>query len=85
MWLSELGTQLVSMRTRVRSLASLSGLRIWHCCELWCRLKTWLGSCITVAVVQAGSCSSNATLVWELPSAMGVALKLMNEGMNVKF
>ena len=25
------GTQLVSMRTRVRSLASLSGLRIWHC------------------------------------------------------
>ena len=23
------------MRTQVRSLASLSGLRIWHCCELW--------------------------------------------------
>ena len=36
--------QLVSMRMRVQSLASLSGLRIWHCCELWCGLQTWLGS-----------------------------------------
>ena len=23
---------------------SLSGLRIRHCCELWCRSQTWLGS-----------------------------------------
>ena len=22
---------------RVRSLALLSGLRVWYCCELWCR------------------------------------------------
>ena len=29
--LSGLRTQLVSMRIRVQSLASLSGLRIWHC------------------------------------------------------
>ena len=29
---------LVSMRTQVRSLASRSGLRIWCCYELWCRL-----------------------------------------------
>ena len=29
--------RLVSMRMQVRSLASLSGLRIQHCCELWCR------------------------------------------------
>ena len=28
-------TRLVSMRTRVRFLALLSGLRIWRCCELW--------------------------------------------------
>ena len=33
LWLSGLRTQLVSMRMRVRSLASLSGLRIW-CLEL---------------------------------------------------
>ena len=44
-------TQLVSMRTQVRSLASLSGLRIQRCCELWCRLKMWLGSGLALAVV----------------------------------
>ena len=42
---------LASMRTQLRSLASLSGLRIQHCCELWCRLQTQLGSGIAVAVV----------------------------------
>ena len=47
----QLQTRLVSMRTQVRCLASLSGLRIWHCHELWCRLQMWLGSCIAVAVV----------------------------------
>ena len=26
-------------------------LRIQHCHELWCRLKTQLGSCVAVAVV----------------------------------
>ena len=31
--------------------ASLSGLRIWHCRELWCRSQTWLGSGVAVAVV----------------------------------
>ena len=35
----------------VRSLASLSGLRIWCCCELWCRSQMLLGSCIAVAVL----------------------------------
>ena len=49
--------QLVSMRTRVRSLA---WLRIWHCRELWCRSQTWLGSCVAVAVVLAGSCNSDS-------------------------
>ena len=29
------------MGMQVRSLALLSGLRIWCCCELWCRLQTW--------------------------------------------
>ena len=31
------------------SPSSLSGLRIWRCRELWCRLQTQLGSFITVA------------------------------------
>ena len=35
----------------VQSLALLSGLRIWCCHELWCRLQTWLGSHVAVALV----------------------------------
>ena len=31
------------------------------CCELWCRLQTWLGSGIAVATVEAGSCGSDST------------------------
>ena len=47
-----------SMRMQVQSLASLSGLRIR---ELWCRSRTWLGAGVAVAVVQAGSYSSDLT------------------------
>ena len=36
--------QLGTMRLWVRSLALLSGLRIRHCHELWCRLQTRLRS-----------------------------------------
>ena len=39
-----------TMRLRVWSLALLSGLRIRHCCELWCRLQTRLRSGIAVAL-----------------------------------
>ena len=46
---------------RIWSLASLSGLRIQRCHEPWCRLQTWLGSHIAVAVVQARSYSSDQT------------------------
>ena len=35
---------LVNMRLRIQSLASLSGLRVQHCCKLWCRLQMQLGS-----------------------------------------
>ena len=45
----------------VRSLASLSELRIRHCCTLQCRLQMWLGSWVAVAVAQAGSCRSDST------------------------
>ena len=44
---SKLGT----VRLWVLSLALLSGLRIWRCCELWCRSQTWLRSGVAVAVV----------------------------------
>ena len=41
----------------------IPGLTQWirHCREVWCRLQTWLGSGVAVAVVQANSCSSNLT------------------------
>ena len=53
--------RLGTVRWRVQPLASLSGLRIQHFCELWCRLKTRLRSGVAMAVVQAGSCSCNQT------------------------
>ena len=43
--------QLGTLRLQVRSLASLNGLRIQRCRELWCTLQTWLGSGIAVALV----------------------------------
>ena len=41
------------MGLRVRSLALFSGLRIWRCRELWCRLQTQLASCIALALALA--------------------------------
>ena len=38
-----------TMRFWVRSLASLSGLRMGRCRELWCRSQTRLGYDVTVA------------------------------------
>ena len=69
-------TWLASMRTQVRPLASLTGLRVWHCRELWYRSQTRLQPSIAVAV----GCWSAATglirpLAWEPPYATGMALK----------
>ena len=50
-----------TMRLQVRSLASLSGLRIQHCHELWCRSQMWLRSCIAVAVARASGYSFDYT------------------------
>ena len=44
--------QLGTMRLWVRSLALLSGLRIWCCHELWCRSQMRCRSCIAVAVAR---------------------------------
>ena len=66
-----------TMRLRVRSLASFNDwLRIWCCCELWCRSKMcssdlallwlWHRPATTVPI---------GPLAWEPPYAMDVALK----------
>ena len=44
----------MTLQMRIQSPASLSGLRIRCCCEQWCRLQTWLGSGVAVAVAVAG-------------------------------
>ena len=59
LWCSGYWIRLGIMRLWVWSLASLNGLRIRHCHELWCRSQTQLGSQVAVAVVQAGGYSSN--------------------------
>ena len=61
---------LVSMRTHVPSLASLSGLRIQHCHELWYRLQTQLGSGIGCYLQLPFD-----PLAWEPPYDIGAALK----------
>ena len=63
MWLSSNRPQLVTIRMRVGSLASCSGLRIWHCGELWGRSHMWLrsGVVVAVAVAVADSSSSDST------------------------
>ena len=53
--------RLGAMRLQVRSLASLSGLRIQHCCELWCRSQMQLGSDVAVAAAQVRGYSSHLT------------------------
>ena len=61
-------TQLVSMRMRVWSLASLSGLRIRHFCGCGLDLVLlWLWS-------RPAAATLIRPLAWELPSAAGVAL-----------
>ena len=63
------------MRIQICSLTSPSGLRIWHCHELWCRAQIRLQSGIALAMASASSCSSNFTQAWELPYAACAALK----------
>ena len=67
--------RLITMRMQVRSLALLSGLRIQHCCELWCRLQMCLGSCVALAVARLAAVTPIRPLVWEPPYAAGVALE----------
>ena len=70
---------LVSMRMQVQSLASLSGLRIWHSCDARCRHATdpallWLWfRPVAAALIRP--------LAWELPHAVPGALK-KNKSIN---
>ena len=48
------------MRMQAQSVALLSGLRLQHCHELWCRSQTQLRSYVAVAVALI------RPLAWEL-------------------
>ena len=76
--------QLGDMRSWVQSLASLSGLRIWRCFELWYRSQTWLGSQVAVAVCRPVATALIRPLAWEPPHAMGAALKSTHTHIHTK-
>ena len=61
------------MRTQVQFLASLSGLRVQSCRELWYRSQTRLVFHVAVAV--AAAVAMILRLAWELPYTVGAALK----------
>ena len=67
--------QLGTMRLQVQSLASLSGLRIQHRHELWCRSKTRLGSGALWLWCRPAAVALIRCLAWEPPYAADAALK----------
>ena len=67
------------MSLLVQSLALLSGLRIRHCHELWCRLQMRLGSRAAVALAEAGSYSSDWTPSLETSICRGFGPKKQNK------
>ena len=69
LWLSGLRTWHSVHRIWIQSLASHSGLRIWHCCKLRRRLQLPLRSGVAAAAAIIWP------LAWELAYATGAAIK----------
>ena len=67
------------MRMQVQYLALLSELRIWCCCELWCRLQMRLRSGVVWLWCRPAAAAPIQPLTWEPPYAVGVALKRQKE------
>ena len=59
----------------VPSLASLTGLRIWHCHKLQGRLRMQLDPTLLWLWRRPAAVSLIQPLAWELPCAVSVALK----------
>ena len=57
------------MKTQAQSLASLHGLKIWSCRELWCRLQMVHGSQVAVPGLKF------KYQAWKTQNAAGSALK----------
>ena len=67
--------RLGSMRLWLLSLALLSGLRVWHCCKLRCRLQTWSDLALLWLWCRLAAVALIGPLPWELPYVSGTALK----------
>ena len=67
------------MRTQVRSLALLSGLRIRPCHELWYRSQMKLGPALLWLWRRLAATAPIGPLAWEPPYVVGVALKRQKE------
>ena len=65
----------VSMRMQVWSLASISGVRIWRCRELWCWSQMWLGSHVLWPWCRQAATAWIRPLAWESPYAVGRDIK----------
>ena len=58
---SRRGSVAMNLTSTHENAASLRGLRIRHCCDLWGRSQTQLGSGVAVAVAQASGHRSDST------------------------
>ena len=74
------------MRIWVWSLASLRGLKIRHCHELWCRLQMWLhfNPVLLWLWCRPAAAAPIWSLAWELPYAVGTALKSLKKKKTVQ-
>ena len=63
------------MRLRVQSPASISGLRIWPCRELWYRSQMRFGSGVAMLWCRPAAVALIQPLVWEILYTVGAALK----------
>ena len=68
-------TRLVSMRVCVQSLASLSGLRIWHYCVMGMGHRSSLDPGLLWLWFRPGAVALIQPLAWELPCAALAALR----------
>ena len=73
LWHSRFSTQHSLCEDAVRSLASVSGLRIEHCYKLWGRLQTPQGPVLLWLWCRPAAAVPIQPLSWELPYVMDVA------------
>ena len=64
-----------TMKLQVRSLASLSGLRIRHYHELWCSCRHSLDVALLWLWCRLAAVAPIRALAWELPYAMDAVPK----------